>query len=71
MPCREQPGDAVGDDAGLAAAGPGQDQQRPLDVRYRLALGVGESVEQMVQCGTSGSGLSLDESNSRELTAPG
>jgi hypothetical protein len=38
-PCDEV-GDATGDDAGLAAAGPGDDQQGPLAVLDRLALGV-------------------------------
>ena len=38
----EQVGDAVGDDAGLAAARPGQHQQRPVAVRHGLALRLGE-----------------------------
>ena len=41
----QQVGDAVRDDAGLAAAGPGQDQQRPVDVLDGLALGGGQVVE--------------------------
>ena len=38
----------MGDDPGFAAARAGQDQQRPLQVRYRLALGLGESVQQCI-----------------------
>ena len=41
----EQPGNAVGDDASLAASRSGQDQQGALQVRYGLALGIGESTE--------------------------
>ena len=43
----EQVGDAAGDDARLAAAGAGEDQQRALEVRDRLALGVGQVGEQV------------------------
>ena len=45
----QQPGDAMGDDAGLAASRAGQYQQWPLEMRDRLALGVGESVQEMFQ----------------------
>ena len=38
----QQVGDAVRDDAGLAAARPGQHQQRPVAVRHRFALRFGE-----------------------------
>ena len=38
----EQVGDAVRNDAGLAAARPGQHQQRPVAVRHGLALRLGE-----------------------------
>jgi hypothetical protein len=41
----DQVGDAVRDDAGLAAARPCQHEQRPLDVRGSLSLGVVEGVE--------------------------
>ena len=42
----EQVGDPVGQDAGLARAGAGEDQQRPLAVFDRLALGRVEPREQ-------------------------
>ena len=45
----EQVGDAAGDDARLAAAGAGQDEQRPFDVRDGLALGVGQVGEQVAR----------------------
>ena len=41
----QQPGDAMRDDAGLAAARPGQDQQRPFEMCDGLALGVGQSTK--------------------------
>ena len=44
----QQPGDAMRDDARLAAARPGQDQQRPVVVRDRLALGVGEVFQEVL-----------------------
>ena len=34
----DEVGDAAGDDAGLAGAGAGEDQQRPFDVQNRFAL---------------------------------
>ena len=37
-PEEDEVGDAVGDHAGLAAARPGQDEQRPLAVQHRLPL---------------------------------
>ena len=37
-PFTDQVGDAVGDDAGLARAGAGQDQQRPFAVQHGLFL---------------------------------
>ena len=37
----KQVGDAAGDDPRFAAAGPGQDQERPFAVRYRRPLIVG------------------------------
>ncbi len=43
----QQPGDAMGDDPRLAAARPGQDQQRALEVQDRLALGLGQVLQQM------------------------
>ena len=43
----QQPGDAVGDHPGLSAARPGQDQQRPFEVQHGLALGVGQSFEEV------------------------
>ena len=43
----KQVGDAAGDDAGLAAAGAGEDQQRALEVRDRLPLGGGQVGEQV------------------------
>ncbi len=45
----EQMGDAVGDDAGLAAAGAGEDQEGPVAVEDGLALGFGEGIEEVVQ----------------------
>ncbi len=36
---REETSDAVGDDAGLPAPRPGQDQERPLGMADRLPLG--------------------------------
>ena len=45
----QQVRDAVRDDARLAAAGAGEDQQRAVDVGDSFALGVGEGVEQSVQ----------------------
>ena len=42
----DQPGDAVGDDLGLARAGPGDDQQRPFPVQDGPALGGVEALEQ-------------------------
>ena len=42
---RHQAGDAVDDDPGLAGAGAGQHQQRPVAVQDRLALGVVQRVE--------------------------
>ena len=45
---REQVGDAVGDDAGLAAARPGEHQQRPVAVEHGLALRFGEMIEEWI-----------------------
>ena len=45
----DQVSDAIGDDAGLAAAGPGQDQHRPFDGFDRLALLWIQFVEKMLQ----------------------
>ena len=45
----EQPGDAMGDHPGLAAAGPGQDQQRSFDVQHGLALGLGQALQEFLQ----------------------
>jgi hypothetical protein len=42
---RDEPGDAAGDDGGLAGAGPGDDQEGPGVVRDGLALGVVQAVE--------------------------
>ena len=39
---------AAGDDARLAAAGPGDDQQRPVHVRDRLALRFGKTFQQLL-----------------------
>ena len=50
-PGRQQPGDPVGEDAGLARARAGEHQQRPLAVGDRLALGgvqVGEQALDLV-----------------------
>ena len=44
----QQVGDPVGEHAGLARAGAGQDQQRPLTVDDRLALGLVEALEELV-----------------------
>jgi hypothetical protein len=44
---------AAGDDARLAASGAGDDQQRPVDVRCGLALGVSQVFQQLV-CGKHG-----------------
>ena len=41
----QQPGDAMRDHAGLAAARAGQNQQGPVEVRNRLALRIGESIQ--------------------------
>ena len=41
----DQVGDAVGDDARLAAAGPGEDQQRPFGVDDGVVLGGVEAFE--------------------------
>ena len=48
----DQIGDAVGDDAGLAAARPGEDQQRAVNVGYSLELRRVESIEDC--CGHEG-----------------
>ena len=50
----QQLGDAAGDDPGLAAAGPGQDQQRALDVRDGRLLGGGQVGEQVGRGRASG-----------------
>ncbi len=42
----DQPGDPAGDDGRLAGAGPGDDQQRAIAVRHRLALAGGEVGQQ-------------------------
>ena len=47
-PLSQQVGDAVRDDARLAAARPGQHQQRPVAVRHGLALRLGEGFEKWV-----------------------
>ena len=57
MPCCQQMGDAVRDHARLAAAGAGQDQQRAIDVRDGLALGGGETGENIG--GASGALVSI------------
>ena len=59
----QEPGDAMGDDPGLAAARPGQDQQGAFQVQYGLALGVGQSFEEVGQAGRVG-GLGLDWASS-------
>ena len=46
----QQVGDAARDDARLAAAGAGQDEQRPFDVRDGLALGGGQVGQQVGGC---------------------
>ena len=46
----QQVGDAAGDDAGLAAAGPGQDEQRSFEVRDGLALGRRQIGKQILGC---------------------
>ena len=48
LPGAEQVRDPVGEHAGLARAGAGQDQQRPLSVRDRVALRFVEALEQGV-----------------------
>ena len=45
----EQPGDAIGDDPRLAAAGAGQDEQRPVAGDDGLALGGVQIVEETLQ----------------------
>ncbi len=45
-PCSQQPGDAAGDDARLAAAGPGEDEQRTLEMGDGFGLGGSEIGEQ-------------------------
>ena len=47
----QQVGDPVGQHAGLARAGAGQDQQRPLAVRDRVALRLVEALQQGVDRG--------------------
>ena len=43
----DEVGDAAGDDARLARAGAGEDQQRPVDVKDRFALFGVEGVEEL------------------------
>ena len=50
----QEPGDAAGDDARLAAAGPGQDQQRALEMRDGVLLGGRQVGEQVRLPGSSG-----------------
>ena len=45
----DQEGDAVREHARLAAAGAGEDQQRPLAVRDGLALGLVEVLQQLLE----------------------
>ena len=45
----DQEGDAVREHARLAAAGAGEDQQRPLAVRDRLALRLVEPLQQLLK----------------------
>ena len=52
----QQSGDAMGDHAGLSAARPGQDQQGAFDVQNGLALGVGQSFEEISQTEGLGTG---------------
>ena len=47
----EQVGDPVGEHAGLARAGAGQDQQRPLAVRDGVALGLVQTLQEGVDGG--------------------
>jgi hypothetical protein len=51
----DEPGDAVGEDPGLARSGAGEDQQRPLAVRHRLALGWVEPFEEGLDAVVGGS----------------
>src|SRR5262249_47305510 len=44
----QQPGDAARDDARFAAAGAGEDEQRSLEVRHRLALRRRQIVQQVL-----------------------
>src|SRR6185437_1568937 len=46
LPGEDEKGDAVGQDARLARARARQDQERPLPMRHRLALGLVEALEQ-------------------------
>ena len=52
----EQVGDPVGQDPGLARAGAGEDQQRPLAVLDRLALGRVEPRQQPLDAVGAGLG---------------
>ena len=56
---REQVGDAVRDDAGLAAARPGQHQQRPVAVQHGLALRFGEMFEEWIHTPNHSAPLSI------------
>ena len=59
----DEVGDAVREHARLARAGAGQDQQRPVAVGDRLALGLVEPLEQGVEVLRGGPGtMALDDS---------
>ena len=48
---RDQVGDAGGEDAGLSAARPGEDQERPVTVGHGLSLGRVQAREEAVDLG--------------------
>ena len=62
---RQQVGDPVGEDAGLAGAGAGQDQQRPVGVLDRLALRRVEAREQPLDPVGAGLGRGAEEASPR------
>ena len=61
LPGRQQVGDPVGEDAGLAGAGAGEDEQRPAGVLDRLALRRVEAGEQALDPVGTGLGRRADE----------
>ena len=68
LPGADQEGDAMGEDAGLARARAGEDQQRPLAVDDRLALGLVEAGQQRVDA-VVGGGLAASRLRIRRAAA--